>query len=160
MLDDKLKAITEKSTDTDTNLVESISHHFIKERFMLMEQGIKQAEKNLMSIKEKLSVQRRRTTLDCTGSMMMNHDAVKVYDYSKSIDNIHKNVKTSKMSIIVKGEFCARERSIDYPYIVRRTPNMSDVVRKRLLFQKVMRKVRHQVISFLLFVFRVTFGLP
>lgn len=31
------------------------------------------------------------------------------------------------------------QRSIDYPYILRKTPKLSDIVRKRLLFQKVSR---------------------
>ena len=145
--ENKLEVITEKSLDADgIRLVENINRRFIEERFKMMEQGVIQAEKSLMTIKEKLFVESRkanmmrRTTLDCT--LSMNHEPVKV-DYSNSTGNIDKSKNYDMLSIFVKDKFihCAREQSIDYPYIMRRTPNMLDVVRKRLLFQKIQKKV-------------------
>jgi hypothetical protein len=46
-------------------------------------------------------------------------------------------IDKSNSLIINNSNMFAPQRSIDYPCIVRKTPNLSDIVRKRLLFQKV-----------------------
>ena len=97
------------------------------------------------------SIKNRRTTLDCNGSLdvkkrfeNLDHTFVKLTSksYSKSIDIIDKSKMKSTLTLEINLDHYSkseRQRSIDYPYIVRKTPNLSDVVRKRLLFQKVTR---------------------
>lgn len=113
-----------------------------------MKEGIKQAENNLNSIKQKFYVNQqlnkgRRTTIACNHSLEQ-FEKVEI-ETSKSIDTML-NKGSPKLSIKIEPientiRHSNRQRSIDYPYIVRKTPNLSDVVRKRMLFKKVTNNV-------------------
>ena len=115
-----------------------------------MEEGIKQAEQNLNSIKRKFYFNQqikkngRRTTIDCNHSLD-KFGKIEI-EPSKSIDTFVKNkISSSQHSIHIESientiRHSNRQRSIDYPYIVRKTPNLADVVRKRMLFKKVTKK--------------------
>ncbi len=138
-----------------------IHRKFIVEKFTLMEQGIKQAEKNLKSIKRKFYLNEnsrnihRRTTIDCNHSLEtalknisnLNNLETKSSNlhfssFSKSIENICRlSVQIPKPTTEKGYRTSSRLRSIDYPCIVRKTPDLSDVVRKRLLFQKATRGI-------------------
>lgn len=56
---------------------------------------------------------------------------------TKSVDFAKLNEKKNSNLIFVNS--ILTQRSIDYPCIVRKAPKLSDIVRKRLLFQKVSR---------------------
>ncbi|RNA22653.1 hypothetical protein BpHYR1_025089 [Brachionus plicatilis] len=56
---------------------------------------------------------------------------------TKSVDFAKLNEKKNSNFIFVNS--ILPQRSIDYPCIVRKAPKLSDIVRKRLLFQKVSR---------------------
>jgi hypothetical protein len=71
---------------------------------------------------------------------------------SKSIDSIKTKRKENRMNftnsfdlekclnknlLSFNSDMKSAQRSLDYPYIVRKNPKLSDIVRKRLLFQKV-----------------------
>ena len=58
---------------------------------------------------------------------------------TKSVDLDRVLDKRNPNLIIVNNALFSPQRSIDYPCIVRKTPKLSDIVRKRLLFQKVSR---------------------
>jgi hypothetical protein len=59
-------------------------------------------------------------------------------NFAKSVDLDRPPAVIDKSnSLTINSSIFAPQRSIDYPYIVRKTPNLSDIVRKRLLFQKV-----------------------
>lgn len=57
---------------------------------------------------------------------------------TKSVD-LERHADKNNPNHILVGSMFSPQRSIDYPYIVRKTPKLSDIVRKRLLFQKVSR---------------------
>ncbi len=138
-----------------------IHRRFIEEKFTLMEQGIKQAEQNLNSIKRKFYLSEssrsihRRTTIDCNHSLeaalksmaSLGHidtdsSRHQFNNYSKSIETICRlSIQAPKPAAEKCSRTSGRLRSIDYPYIVRKTPDLSDVVRKRLLFQKATRNI-------------------
>lgn len=58
-------------------------------------------------------------------------------NFAKSVDLERHVVKSNSNLVFVNS--ILTQRSIDYPCIVRKTPKLSDIVRKRLLFQKVSR---------------------
>lgn len=60
-------------------------------------------------------------------------------NFTKSVDLDRCRDKNSSSLVIVETALFSPQRSIDYPCIVRKTPKLSDIVRKRLLFQKASR---------------------
>lgn len=69
-------------------------------------------------------------------------------NFAKSVDlDLFANLERDKKTLTIDPSF-SPQRSLDYPCIVRKTPRLSDIVRKRLLFQKVNRNAANLGDSF------------
>lgn len=99
-----------------------------------------------MSYKSQKSFRRIRASLDCNDSLKIKDEkpSLQHKHFSKSIDSLIEQQNSAKNFLSpsfksVNKSLYSPQRSIDYPYILRKTPKLSDMVRKRLLFQKVSR---------------------
>jgi hypothetical protein len=70
-------------------------------------------------------------------------------NFAKSVDvDLFANLERDKKTLMPIDPSFSPQRSLDYPCIVRKTPRLSDIVRKRLLFQKVNRNAANLGDSF------------
>ncbi len=95
----------------------------------------------------KSSIDNFSKSIDSTSSLKRNKNnepklaklvATKSFDLGNNRDeSSHMNASNLILPLTLKSP----QRSIDYPCILRKTPKLSDIVRKRLLYQKVCKGI-------------------
>lgn len=70
-------------------------------------------------------------------------------NYAKSVDlTAVANMEQKSNFKLIHGSIISAQRSIDYPYIKRKNPPLSEIVRKRLLFKKLSHDLANSGDSF------------